>query len=103
LESYGLIKGDNSGFFRQDENGNLYSNFTTKSAMESSGINLEELYNTGMKTANGNDSLFYKVAKSLIGNKADAFINSRVHASSVNKANEYAYFNPIGSTSEEYA
>lgn len=103
LRSNGLIRDDNSGFFRQDKHGNLYSNFTTKSAMESSGINLEDLYNTGMKTASGADSLFYTVAKGLIGDKADAFVNNRVHASSVNKANEYTYFNPIGSTSEEYA
>ena len=102
LEDVGLIKSDNTGFFRQSKDGNLYSNFTTKKDMEemskTHGISLADLYNTG------ESSMFHTLAQKLLGNDAaKAFIKNRVHASAVNHANEYAYFEPVGTVSNEEA
>lgn len=102
LESKGLIKDDNTGFFRQSKDGGIYSNFQTKSSMESmakqSGINLKDLYYTGF------DSMFHDLAKTLLGeDMAESFIRNRVHATTLNHANEHSYFDPIGSVTDEEA
>jgi hypothetical protein len=75
---------------------------------EKYGIQLSDLYNTG------ENSTFHDLARTLLKDdnarsdkeayaKADAFIKNRVHASAVNHANEYSYFDPIGTVSDEEA
>ena len=101
LKKHKLMNDDGTGFLFE-KNGAFYSNALNKKLMEKQlpqwGLSFEDLYNTGA------GSLFNTIATKLLGkDRAEAFIKNRVHASSVNKANEYAYFDPIGSVSDEVA